>query len=143
VPWLVKLPWKAGQLDPADAEGQVWVSATRLEWKRALDLPGISAKALGLRRLWSERPGTLGISVAFEPRRSATWSLSVWQDREAFQRFLTSPEHKALMTDYLPALACSDSAFWPVDRFALGAAWQEARRRLAKPVVGLREVGGG
>jgi hypothetical protein len=134
--WLVKLPWKAGELELGEVGTDVWVSATRLEWRRARDLPEISARARALRRRWHERPGTVGVSLAFEPRRLATWSLTVWRDRESFHLFLASPEHARLMKDYLPALANSDSTMWPAADFALNSAWSEARRRLsARPTT--------
>jgi len=127
--WLVKLPWKPGR-PAAPGDGGVWVAATRLRWKRALDLPSVSARALALRASWAKRPGALGISLGLEPRGPATWSLSAWTDQAAFQSFLDSSEHRALMTSYKPVLAESASAVWRTHNFVLAESWGEARRRL-------------
>jgi hypothetical protein len=124
---LFRAPYKRG---PAAATPALLVSATRLAWRRYRDLPTISWQAMKLRRTWRTREGAIGVSLAIQPLARTSWSVTVWQDEHAFERFLTSQHHVGLMRDFQPALSSSSSATWKIEHFRLREAWTRARDEL-------------
>jgi hypothetical protein len=125
---MVRLPLKPGAV--AFGDDAVIVSATCLRWRGLGDLVALVWPALRMRAGWPSVDGAVGLAIAVELSQRATWSLSVWRSEEALRRFLASPAHVAAMTEHRRRLSTSASATWHSERFVLGDAWQEARRRL-------------
>jgi hypothetical protein len=128
---LVTLPMKPGPVVLGDAP--VTVSATCLRWRRTVDLAALALPSLRMRAAWPEVEGAVGLAIAVEPLRVATWSLSVWHDEEDLRRFLGSPAHVAAMKAHRRRLSSSASTCWRTECFVLGEAWREAKRRLSHP----------
>lgn len=124
---LLRAPWKSGS---ASKESGIFVSATRLTWRRHRDLPIILWQALRLRTTWPRRDGAIGISIAVQPLARTTWSVTVWQDEQYFHRFLASQCHIELMREFRPALSSSSSVTWNAERLRLRQAWKRTRREL-------------
>jgi len=125
---MVRLPLKPGAV--AFGDDSVIVSATCLRWRGLGDLAALARPALRMRADWPSVDGAIGLAIAVELSQRATWSLSVWRSEEDLRRFLGSPAHVAAMTAHRRRLSTSSSATWRSERFVLGDAWREARRRL-------------
>jgi hypothetical protein len=125
---MVRLPLKPGPVLLGD--DPVIVSATCLRWRGVVDLTALAWPSLRMRADWPSVDGAVGLAIAVELSQRATWSLSVWRSKEDLRRFLGSPAHVAAMAEHRHRLSTSASATWRSERFVLGEAWQEARRRL-------------
>jgi hypothetical protein len=125
---MVRLPMKRGPVVLGD--DPVIVSATCLRWHRVVDLAALAWPSLRMRAGWPAVQGAVGLAIAVEPLRRATWSLSVWQSEGDLRRFLGSPAHVGAMKAHRRRLSTSASAYWRSEHFVAGDAWREARRRL-------------
>jgi len=127
---MTKLPWRHGQLPPA--QGPMVVSATRFTYKSRWDMPGVYWNGLRLRRAWARFPGSIGVSIAADMGRRSTYTVSLWRSEEDLRKFVSHPEHLALMRAYRPRMESSSAATWVVESFSLGEAWRRARRLLTQ-----------
>lgn len=127
---MTKLPWRHGQLDPV--QGPMVVSATRFTYKSLWYMPGVYWNGLRLRRAWARFPGSIGVSISADMGRRSTYTVSLWRSEQDLKRFVSHPEHLALMRAYRPHMESSSAATWTVESFDLGEAWREARRRLTQ-----------
>lgn len=126
---MLKASWQPGSMP--GLEGPLLVSATRFTFSRLRDMPGILWLGMGLRRDWPRLDGSVGVSLSADLLGCTTYTVSVWRSERDFRAFLTSPGHLKLMRDYRSRVVDSAAATWEVERFSLGEAWREARRRLA------------
>ncbi len=126
---MLKASWKAGSVP--DLEGPLLVSATRFQFSRLRDMPGILNLGMGLRRGWPLLQGAVGLSVSADLLGRTTYTVSAWRSEADFRAFLTSPGHLRLMREYRSRVVDSAAVSWQVERFDLGTAWREAPRRLA------------
>jgi heme-degrading monooxygenase HmoA len=127
---MAKLPWQHGQLAPL--QGPMVVSATRFTYKSLWDMPGVYWNGLRLRRAWPRFPGSIGVSIAADVSRRSTYTVSLWRSEEDLRRFVSHPEHLAMVRAYRPRMESSSAATWTVERFDLGAAWRKARQMLTQ-----------
>lgn len=130
---MLKAPWQPGSVP--GLEGRMLVSATRFTFSRLRDMPGILWLGMGLRSGWPRLPGSVGVSVSADLLGRTTYTVSVWRSERDFRAFVASPEHLKLMREYRARVVDSAAATWEVERFSLGEAWREARRRLAASPV--------
>lgn len=126
---MTKLPWRHGQLP--QTQGPMVVSATRFTYKSLWDLPGVYWNGLRLRRVWPRFPGSIGVSISADMARRSTYTVSLWRSEEDLKKFISHPEHLALMRAYRPRMESVSAATWQVESFSLGEAWRKARQLLS------------
>jgi hypothetical protein len=94
----VILPWMPGPT--ASAAGPVVVSVTEYRSARRRDLPGVVSKGMRMRLGWYAMPGAVGLWLWSLPARLCGGSISVWDNEESLDRFITLPHHTAIMDHY-------------------------------------------
>jgi hypothetical protein len=124
---MLNIPWKAGSA--AAERGAVLVAATESRVGRYRDLPGAAIAALRLRRAWPTLDGAIALSLAVQPLKRTTHSISVWQSEEHLLRFLHSPAHLAIARRYRGRLSIR-SAVWSSGSFNPARAHDESQRHL-------------
>jgi putative flavoprotein involved in K+ transport len=124
---MLNIPWKAGAA--ASEHGTVLIAATEARIGRYRDLPGVAIAALQLRRSWPTFEGAVALSLAAQPLRRTTRSISVWQSEEQLLRFLHSPAHMTIVRRYRGRLSIR-SATWSSGRFNPARVYDEAERHL-------------
>jgi hypothetical protein len=124
---MLNVPWKAGPAAPA--RGGVLIVATEAHVGRHRDLPGAAIAALRLRRSWPTLDGAVALSLAAQPLKRTTRSISAWQSEEHLLRFLHSPAHQAIVRRYRGRLSIR-SATWSAESFNPLRARDEAKHHL-------------
>jgi hypothetical protein len=108
------------------------VSATRFTYKSLWQMPAVYWHGLRMRRAWPRFRGSIGVSLSADMGRRSTYTVSLWRSEEDLKKFISHPEHLALMRAYRPHTESISAATWTVEAFDLGEAWREARRRLTQ-----------
>ena len=115
------------------------VQVSRLELRRARDVPGFLVAALRIRRATLRAPGSNGLSLRAAPLSRTFWTLSSWEDRAGLSAFVRSDEHRAVMERYRDSMAGSRFHTWVVDGATEGPpSWGDALERLE----GVESAGG-
>ena len=125
---MLSVRWKAGAA--ATARGATLIAATEGRFGRYRDLPGVAIAALRLRRSWPTLDGAVALSLAAQPLKRTTRSISVWQSEEHLLAFLHSPAHLAIVRRYRGRLSIR-SVIWSSGRFNPACARDEAERHLS------------
>jgi hypothetical protein len=119
----------------ARTRGPVLVSVTDFHVHRARDIPRVITTGMRLRRSWPQRPGAVGLWTWIDIPGRRVGSVSVWKSEADLQRFVRSPEHLAIMRDFRTVMSGTATA-WQARRFARGATWRQAKRRLSRAAGG-------
>jgi hypothetical protein len=127
--------WKHGS---ARAEaGPVHVSMNDYLIHRYRDIFRVGLEGLRLRARWRETEGALGLWVAAFRGGRRQVSISVWRSAEDVKRFVRSPEHLRIMSDFKDAGILYTSA-WKAERCDADLVWAQAIDRLDGRVEGVR-----
>lgn len=73
-----------------------------------------------------DRPGLLGFSKRVEILGDDAWTMTVWQDNESLQAFLTSDPHRSAMRDGMIGLRGARFARVELDRQDIPLSWDRA-----------------
>ncbi len=125
---VVKAAWKSGP--SAGNEGSAIISFTDFAFARWRDLPGSWLAAMRLRSAWPQLQGAVGLMLWAKPLRRRSGAISIWESDADLQRFISSPDHVAIMRSYRTRMSGS-AATWSTQRVDRREVLAEARRRLA------------
>ena len=132
---MATLPWTTTATMP---DADVLVLGSRLELRRARDIPGFLRAAMRIRTQVLASDGAYGVSLIAQPLRRTFWTLSAWRDDAALHGFVRTAPHVDVMRKYHDRM--KDAAFttWtepasdlPHARSNSRNLWQRARGRLA------------
>jgi quinol monooxygenase YgiN len=116
-----------------DDRDALW-AATVITLRRFRDIPRVMKASAAVETRLKQETGALGYSLRVEILRRRFWTITIWTDEAALDRFLASAAHRAAepLADELGALAPPRaSTRWraaassPID-------WNAAQRRLAQ-----------
>jgi hypothetical protein len=119
-----QMKWKPGPLDTL--RGPVFVSATRFTYKHFWHLPPVFSHGLALRSNWPTIEGAVGMTIAGDLLSKTTFTLSVWRSEDDLRRWISSPQHLALMREFRSKLRGSAAVGWATEDFVLADAWTRA-----------------
>lgn len=125
---MMTVPWRT-TADAALATTAV-AQVSRLELRRARDIPAFLLTALRLRRAVLRTPGALGVSLRAQPSRRTFWTLSSWRDTDAIAAFTRSPEHVEVMRAFRDRMRGSHFHTWWLAEGAGAPDWADALDRL-------------
>jgi hypothetical protein len=120
----VILPWMPGP--SAAMTGPVVVSVTEYQSTQRRDLPGVVGKGMRMRLGWYAMPGAVGLWLWSLPARLCGGSISVWDNEESLERFITLPHHTAIMDRYRDRGNVRSNQ-WTMQRFDAEATLSRAR----------------
>src|SRR5262249_46910387 len=103
---------------------------------RVRDVPRVAREGFRLRRRWRWTEGALGLWFASFRWGRRQVSVSIWRGPEDLRRFVRSPEHLRIMSEFRHAGALYTNA-WTAERFDPDLIWQQAIDRLAGRVEGV------
>jgi hypothetical protein len=126
---LVKAGWKPGPA--AHIEGAALVSLTDFTFARWRDLPGAWLAGARLRHGWPKHEGAVGLMLWVQPFRRRSGSISIWRGEAELQRFISTPEHVAIMRGYETRMS-GTATTWHTERFIRAEVLDEARRRVLR-----------
>lgn len=106
--------WKQGPA--AAAPGEVFVSVTRFQANRMIDLPRIAWDAYALRRRWPELSGAVGVWLWLDWRGRRCGSVSVWQSERDMRSFVRWAPHVKIVKRYR-SVGESTTTSWTMPEF--------------------------
>ncbi|MDR3665143.1 MAG: hypothetical protein P4L86_32970 [Mycobacterium sp.] len=115
--------WMPGPVDPAGRP--VVVSVTDFASQQRRDLPGIAYRGMRMREGWYAMPGAIGMWLWSLPMAGRSGSISVWQNPDALQQFITLPRHLHIMARYRDR-GDVRSTSWDADVFDSGETLRRA-----------------
>jgi hypothetical protein len=124
----IRAPWKSHSVAEKGREYLAMVSYFRLRGVRVL--PAFALNTLRIERQLARTEGLVGHSGGGRLPSLEFWSVSVWEDERALQRFVHASPHIEIMRAMRPAVARSEFVRWPVDGSGVPPDTQEAERRL-------------
>ena len=113
----------------ADPGQAVYVSVTDFRIHHPRHVPGALRKALGLRRSWPRLDGAIGLWLWSQPLKLRSGSVSIWRSEADLMRFLRSPVHRAIVTQYGSRMT-GISTGWTAPRLDRAAIWEQATNML-------------
>jgi hypothetical protein len=125
---MLRSPWTIGAAD--GHTGPLLVSVTEFRAHRRRDLPGICHAGYQLRRSWPQLTGAIGMWLWAEPTANRCGSVSVWQDEPALHRFISWPDHLAIVRRYRDR-GRMRSTTWTADQLDHATIWRRARSFLS------------
>jgi hypothetical protein len=135
----VILPWMPGP--SAATTGPVVVSVTEFRSTRRGDLPGVVGKGMRMRLGWYAMAGAVGLWLWSLPARLCGGSISVWDNEESLQRFITLPHHTAIMDRYRDrGNVRSDQ--WTMQQFDAEATLARARDWITQNTAAVPNIAG-
>lgn len=126
---MLRSSWTPGPA--ADVAGPVLVAVTAFRADTARDLPGIFRSGLALREAWPRLTGAVGMWLWTAPLERRCGSVSIWQSRQALDRFVAWPEHLAIVRRYRGRGRLT-SHTWTAAACEPAAIWAEARPHLSR-----------
>lgn len=106
------------------------VQVSRLELKRARDVPSFLFAALRIRHITLRSSGAVGVSIRAEPFRRIFWTLSAWESEDAIREFVRSDYHRSVMAKYRDRMIGAHFHTWSeVDSTMRRVSWDDAHRR--------------
>ena len=124
----IRTPWKALSVAEEGREYLAMVSYFRL--RGALVLPAFALNTLRIERQLARSEGLVGHSGGGRIPSLEFWSVSVWRDEHALQRFVHARPHIGIMRAMRPAVVRSEFVRWPVDGAEVPPDPKEAEQRL-------------
>ena len=109
---LIRTPWKSLSAAEKGREYLAMVSYFRLRSARVL--PAFALNMLRIQRQLACSEGFVGHSGGGRIPSLEFWSVSVWEDEHALQRFVHARPHIEIMRSMRPAVVRSEFVRWPV-----------------------------
>ena len=101
----------------AGTDEAVVVSVTDFNTARWRHVPAVTLTGLRLRLGWYAMPGAVALWLWSMPARRRSGAVSIWTSEEALRRFVTLPEHVAIMARNR-SRGSLRSTTWHAERFA-------------------------
>jgi heme-degrading monooxygenase HmoA len=109
------------------------VSYFRLRGARVL--PAFALNTLRIERQLARSEGIVGHSGGARVLSLEFWSVSVWEDEHALQRFVHARPHIEIMRAMRPAVVHSEFVRWPVAGAEVPSDPKEAEQRLHRALT--------
>jgi heme-degrading monooxygenase HmoA len=122
------LPWKSYATPDPDREYLVLASSLPLRRYRATS--GFMRMVGQIRRQLDGAPGLVGYSLDANPFARRYWTLSVWEDQKALDRFVAANPHRQVMARLRSQLGPTRFTTWEAAGSALPPTWPDARAHL-------------
>ena len=106
------LPWVQNQA--VEPDRHYVAMASRLPLKGYRFIPGFLRDAMRIRRQLAETEGLVGYGLNAQLLRKTFWTFSVWNDRDALNRFAASDPHKRIIQGLRPRMDESRFEFFDV-----------------------------
>jgi heme-degrading monooxygenase HmoA len=119
--------WREGRV--AAPPGPLLLSYTEFTPRTLRDLPAVYRAAVRLRAALAELPGSVGVTLWWQPFRRRAGSVSAWESEAALRAFVALPHHVEIMRRYRER-GTLRAATWREDRLDLRAALARGRRTL-------------
>ena len=74
--------------------------------------------------------GVIGYSLRAEPLRKRYWTVSVWKDQGAINRYVQTSPHATVMNSMKGAMGSTALVSWTVDGADLPISWADALKHL-------------
>jgi len=129
----IRTPWKSLSAADPDREYLAMVSYFRLRGVRVL--PAFALNTLPIDRQLARTEGLVGHSGGGRLSSLEFWSVSVWEDESALQRFVHASPHVEIMRAMRPAVVRSEFVRWPVAGSGVPPDPKEAERRLLRALA--------
>ncbi len=124
---MLTIPWTRTK---NNSNAATLVQVSRLELKRARDVPGFLVAALRIRHITLRSPGAVGVSIRAEPLLRTFWTLSAWESEDAIRAFVRSDYHRSVMAKYRDRMTGAHFNTWSeVDTTMRPFSWDDAHRR--------------
>ena len=98
-------------------------------------MPKFLWNSLRIERQLLRSEGLVGHSSGAKPRTLEFWSVTVWEDEEALQRFVRAYPHTDIMRAMRPAVARSEFVRWTVAGAELPPDRDDAEGRLYRALA--------
>jgi heme-degrading monooxygenase HmoA len=119
-------PWNSLQPPEPEREYVVVLTFLPVRWSR---LPRFIGYVRRIQKQLDRADGLIGYSLLARPLRSRYWTLSVWQDEAAVQRFVAQSPHRDAMAELPHDLSGFKTTRWTVVGAALPPRWEDALNR--------------
>lgn len=123
------LPW-IRRTEP-DPTARYVVMASRLPLRRYRDLPRFMRATSAIRKQLATAEGLIGYTLDAQPLGKTFWTLSVWSDAAALERFAAADPHTTRIADIRPRMSPTTFVRWEVDGTDVPVRWEQARERIA------------
>ena len=122
------LPWKSFATSESGREYSALLSY--LPVKKWSAMPKFMRFTLQIRRQLADSEGLIGYSLDANVPGREFWTLSVWEDEEALQRFVQRMPHSRVMMDLLPDMGRTEFLPFKVDGSSVPPNWEDTKRRM-------------
>jgi len=123
-------PWVTFNRPDADREYLVLLS--ELPLRRFRDLGRLFWYNVQVQRQLKRTPGVLGYSLMARIFSKRFWTLSVWEDESALQRFVRSVPHGRIVTALEGKMRQTRFVRWSIRPSEFPPTWREAFKRAAE-----------
>lgn len=124
------IPWTArSEMQPG--RGYL-VMASHLPLVRITSTVRFFRAVSAIRRQLSSADGLVGYTLRAKPLARDYWTLSVWSDRDALERFMRTPPHVAVMGSLRPHMAPTRFVQWEITAADGRPSWDDALHRLGR-----------
>ena len=107
------------------------VMASYLPLKRLASTPRLFRGVSAIRRQLASAEGLVGYTLRAKPLAGNYWTLSVWKDQAALQRFVSAPPHAEIMSSLRPIMGATKFVTWMTTGAEGRPEWPAAIERLA------------
>lgn len=124
------IPWTArSEMQPG--RGYL-VMASHLPLVRITSTVRFFRAVSAIRRQLSSADGLVGYTLRAKPLARDYWTLSVWSDRDALERFMRTPPHVGVMGSLRPHMAPTRFVQWEIIAADGRPSWDDALQRLGR-----------
>ena len=124
---MAATPWNS--LQPPEADREYIVLLTFLPVRGLSKLPRFFGYVRRIQKQLGHADGLIGYSLLARPLRSKYWTLSVWQDEAAVQRFVAQSPHRDAMAELPNDVGGFKITRWTLPGTALPPSWDDALSR--------------
>ena len=127
---MAELPWKS--LARPVPDGEYVAMLTYLPLRSFSNLPKFFYYTGRIQSQLKSAPGLIGYSLVAHVFAKRFWTLSVWEDEVAVERFVRQTPHQQGMSSLRRYMGESAFTRWKLRGAALPPSWREAMERLPK-----------
>ena len=124
---MAEMPWHShsGAVPERDYVALLSYLPLRSSWR----IPWLLLYNVRIQRQLRASFGLIGYSLRAQLAAKRFWTLSVWEDEAALQRFVAAPPHVAIMKALVPHMGATRFTRWTVKGSDLPPEWNDALKR--------------
>ena len=126
----LRLPWISRA--PVEENGEYLAMISYFRLKGLGAMPGFALNSLRIERQLLRSDGLIGHSSGANLSDLEFWSVTVWRDESALERFVRARPHANVMETMRPAVIRSEFVRWRVDGASVPPDPKEAEARLRR-----------